>query len=75
MSYLKQKEAAGIVALSAADFGEVGDSKDPKEVVGVLHAFPPCEFSHSQLLKIVPSLGPEPSKEDHVVVLLVKGNV
>ena len=75
VSYLKQKEAAGIVALSAADFGEVGDSKDPKEVVGVLHAFPPCEFSHSQLLKIVPSLGPEPSKEDHIVVLLVKGNV
>ena len=75
VSYLKQKEAAGIVALSAADFGEVSENKDPKEVVGVLHAFPPCDFSHSQLSKIIPSLGPEPSKEDHIVVLLVKGNV
>lgn len=75
VSYLKQKEAAGIVALSAADFGEVSENRDPKEVVGVLHAFPPCEFSHSQLNKIIPSLGPEPSKEDHIVVLLVKGNV
>lgn len=75
VSYLKQKEAAGIVALSAADFGEVSENRDPKEVVGVLHAFPPCEFSHSQLSKIIPSLGSEPSKEDHIVVLLVKGNV
>ncbi len=75
VSYLKQKEAAGIVALSAADFGEVSENKDPKEVVGVLHAFPPCDFSHSQLSKIIPSLGPDPSKEDHIVVLLVKGNV
>ena len=75
VSYLKQKEAAGIVALSAADFGEVSENRDPKEVVGVLHAFPPCDFSHSQLSKIIPSLGPEPSKEDHIVVLLVKGNV
>ncbi len=75
VSYLKQKEAAGIVALSAGDFGDMSDNRDPKEVVGVLHAFPPCDFSHSQLSKIIPSLGSEPSKEDHVVVLLVKGNV
>lgn len=73
VSYLKQKEAAGIVALNAADIGE--NDKDPKEVLGVLHAFPPCEFSQSQLLKIIPSLGNEPSREDHIVVLLVKGNV
>ena len=73
VSYLKQKEAAGIVALNAADVGE--NDKDPKEVLGVLHAFPPCEFSQSQLLKIIPSLGSEPSREDHIVVLLVKGNV
>lgn len=74
VSYLKQKEAAGIVALSASDIGDLTD-KDPKEVVGVLHAFPPCEFSQAQLVKIAPNLGEQPAKEDHIVVLLVKGNV
>ena len=75
VSYLKQKEAAGIVALNASDIGDSSDGKDPREVIGVLHAFPPCEFSQAQLLKVIPSLGFEPSKEDHIVVLLVKGNV
>ena len=75
VSYLKQKEAAGIVALNAADIGDNNDTKDPKEVIGVLHAFPPCEFSQAQLVKVIPTLSSEPSKEDHIVVLLVKGNV
>jgi len=70
VSYLKQKEAAGIVALNAgSENGEVGSD------VGVLHAFPPCDFAHDQLLKVAPNLGPEPTKEDHIVVLLVKGTV
>ncbi len=75
VSYLKQKEAAGIVALNAT--GDVGDLSEisDKDNVGVLHAFPPCEFSHGQLLKVAPNLGPEPGKEDHIVVLLVKGTV
>lgn len=72
VSYLKQKEAAGIVALSSSDGGEAVAEKD---AIGVLHAFPPCEFSQNQLLKIAPYLGSEPSKEDHIVVLLVKGTV
>jgi RNA-binding protein 15 len=75
VSYLKQKEAAGIVALNAADIGDTNDGKDPKEVIGVLHAFPPCDFSQSQLIKVIPTLSLEPSREDHIVVLLVKGNV
>ena len=83
VSYLKQKEAAGIVALnvigaekgsSSSDNGAMPDSMD-KDVGGVLHAFPPCEFSLNQLLKIVPNLGDELPKEDHIVVLLVKGTV
>ena len=72
VSYLKQKEAAGIVALSSSEGGEAVAEKD---AIGVLHAFPPCEFSQNQLLKIAPYLGSEPSKEDHIVVLLVKGTV
>ena len=76
-----QKEAAGIVTLTATgsdktvgDLSEVNSSSE-KDNVGVLHAFPPCEFSHNQLLKVAPNLGPEPSREDHIVVLLVKGTV
>lgn len=84
VSYLKQKEAAGIVALNApvdkglfaGSSGELSEMNGcDKDNVGVLHAFPPCDFSQSQLLKVVPSLGSEPSKEDHIVVLLVKGSV
>ena len=75
VSYLKQKEAAGIVALSGPEGSDTASASVDKDVVGVLHAFPPCEFSQSQLVKIAPKLGPEPAKEDHIVVLLVKGNV
>ena len=75
VSYLKQKEAAGIVALSVTEGSDTASASGDKDVVGVLHAFPPCEFSQMQLKKIAPRLGDEPSKEDHIVVLLVKGNV
>ena len=75
VSYLKQKEAAGIVALSGPEGSETASASVDKDVVGVLHAFPPCDFSQSQLLKIAPKLGQETTKEDHIVVLLVKGNV
>ena len=75
VSYLKQKEAAGIVALSGPEGSETASASFDKDVVGVLHAFPPCEFSQSHLVKIAPRLGSEPAKEDHIVVLLVKGNV
>ena len=75
VSYLKQKEAAGIVALSGPEGSDTASASFDKDVVGVLHAFPPCDFSQSQLVKIAPKLGDEPAKEDHIVVLLVKGNV
>lgn len=77
VSYLKQKEAAGIVALSPGDAcsDSMAEKDLSKDVIGVLHAFPPCLFSQQQLLKIAPNLGSEPSKEDHIVVLLVKGTV
>ena len=75
VSYLKQKEAAGIVALSGMEGSDTASASVDKDAVGVLHAFPPCHFSQSQLVKIAPRLGEEPAKEDHIVVLLVKGNV
>ena len=78
VSYLKQKEAAGIVALSGPEKGSVtsiSDNGERDNIIGVLHAFPPCEFSQKQLLKIAPHLGQDTAKEDHIVVLLVKGTV
>ena len=78
VSYLKQKEAAGIVALSGPEKSFVASLNDGGErdnIIGVLHAFPPCEFSQKQLLKIAPHLGRDTAKEDHIVVLLVKGTV
>ena len=78
VSYLKQKEAAGIVALSGPEKGSVtaiSDSGERDNIIGVLHAFPPCDFSQKQLLKIAPHLCQDTAKEDHIVVLLVKGTV
>ncbi|XP_022238259.1 putative RNA-binding protein 15 [Limulus polyphemus] len=68
VSYLKQKEAAGVVALQAAS-----NKKDGKDLNGVLYAFPPCEFTLELLRRIVPNLTGESSKEDHLVVVVVKG--
>jgi len=68
VTYFKKKEAAGVIILSNED------PSGKQEESGMLHAFPPCEFSHQQLLKVAPNLGSEPSKEDHLVVIVVKGN-
>ena len=67
--YLKQKQAAGVIPLPNNDV--IIPSKDDS---GILHAFPPCDYSHQQLLKVAPNLGPEPSKEDHLVIILVRGS-
>ncbi|XP_072175634.1 RNA-binding protein 15-like [Diadema setosum] len=66
VTYLQQKQAAGVISLPVS-------AAQNKDNVGVLHAFPPCEFSHKYLLDIAPGLGPEPSKDDHLVVIIVKG--
>ena len=66
VSYLKQKEAAGVISLPP------NPSKD-KENVGVLHAFPPCQFGYNFLLSCAPKLPAEPIKEDYLVVIVVRG--
>ncbi|XP_002742134.1 RNA-binding protein 15-like [Saccoglossus kowalevskii] len=68
VSYLQQKQAAGVISLPST-----GINKDKEREIGVLHAFPPCEFSHKYLLRVAPSLGEDPSKEDHLVVIIVRG--
>ena len=72
VTYLKQKQAAGIVGLNSVDNDK---NKSDSDSSGVLHAFPPCDFSQSQLCRVAPSLGQEPCKEDHIVVVVVRGSV
>jgi RNA-binding protein 15 len=62
VSYLKQKEAAGVISLAG------------KEASGVLYAFPPCQFSTELLVKGVPSLEVD-LKDDHLVVAVIRGGV
>ncbi|XP_029212222.2 RNA-binding protein 15-like [Acropora millepora] len=70
MTYLKQKQAAAVVNLPVIP----GNPATSKDDVGVLHAFPPCQFSHEHLVRIAPHLSPEPSKEDHLVILVIRGS-
>ncbi|ESP03510.1 hypothetical protein LOTGIDRAFT_224309 [Lottia gigantea] len=68
MQYLKQKVAAGVISLPP------NPSQD-KNNVGVLHAFPPCQFGYNFLLKRSPNLPPdyEMFKDDYLVVVVVLG--
>ncbi|XP_058797928.1 RNA-binding protein spenito isoform X2 [Phymastichus coffea] len=63
VSYLKQKEAAGVISLLNKD----------TESTGVLYAFPPCAFSTELLKRTCPNLSEDGLKEDHLVIVVVKG--
>jgi len=67
VTYFKKKEAAGVIILNSE--GPSGKQEES----GMLHAFPPCTFSQQQLLKVAPNLPSEPSNEDHLVIIVVKG--
>ncbi|XP_036388944.1 RNA-binding protein 15 [Megalops cyprinoides] len=64
VSYLKQKQAAGVISLP------VGGSRD-KEHTGVLHAFPPCHFSQQFLDSSAKALAK--TEEDYLVMIIVRG--
>ncbi|KFZ64198.1 Putative RNA-binding protein 15, partial [Antrostomus carolinensis] len=63
VSYLKQKQAAGVISLP------VGGNKD-KENSGVLHAFPPCDFSQQFLDSTAKALAK--SEDDYLVMIIVR---
>jgi len=63
VSYLKQKEAAGVISLH----------NKQTEQTGVLYAFPPCNFSMELLRRVATDLTDEGSKDDHLVVVVVRG--
>ncbi|XP_069489067.1 RNA-binding protein 15 [Ambystoma mexicanum] len=64
VSYLKQKQAAGVISLP------VGGHKE-KENSGVLHAFPPCDFSQQFLDSSAKALAK--SEDDFLVMVIVRG--
>ncbi|XP_056445326.1 RNA-binding protein 15 [Gadus chalcogrammus] len=64
VSYLKQKQAAGVISLP------VGGSRD-KDNAGVLHAFPPCDFSQQFLDSSAKALAK--TEEDYLVMIVVRG--
>lgn len=63
VTYLKQKEAAGVISLA----------NKTADVTGVLYAFPPCQFAADLLRRAAPTLTDETLKEDHLVIVVVKG--
>ena len=67
VSYLKQKEAAGVITLPP------NPTKGRDTNTGVLYAFPPCQFGLDFLQKCAPKLNADTSsKEDHLVVVVVR---
>ncbi|XP_056154237.1 RNA-binding protein 15-like [Lampris incognitus] len=64
ISYLKQKEAAGVISLPAKG------SRD-KEQTGVLHAFPPCDFSKQFLDDAAKAF--VKSEGDYMVMVIIRG--
>jgi len=65
VSYLKQKEAAGVISLIRED----------PETAGVLYVFPPCEYSAKLLKQSAKNLSSEALNDDHLVVLVVSGDI
>ncbi|XP_017773518.1 PREDICTED: putative RNA-binding protein 15B [Nicrophorus vespilloides] len=63
VSYLKQKEAAGVISLLNKE----------TEATGVLYSFPPCPFSTELLKRMCHNLPDDALKEDHLVIVVVRG--
>lgn len=64
ISYLKQKEAAGVISMSGKD----------ADLNGVLYCFPPCAFSTDLIRREAPYVNTDETKDDHLVILVVCGN-
>ena len=69
MAYLRQKDAAGVILLPPS-IGSSGSRASHD--TGLLHAFPPCDFAKQQLTRRAPNLSSDFSKEEHLVVLVVR---
>ncbi|KAI2801262.1 nucleic acid binding [Blomia tropicalis] len=80
VTYLKSKDAAGVVLLSGKSSSSVfGDQQqqqqNPEVSKGVLYLFPPHTFSVELIQKIAPSINADSAnREDYLVVVLVRGS-
>ena len=66
ISYLKQKEAAGVISMTHNETDEMQQ--------GVLYCFPPCEYSMDLLKREAPNVVDESNKDDHLLVVVVCGS-
>lgn len=64
VSYLKQKEAAGVIGLSSSS-----------DVPMVLYVFPPCRFSQDRMRRAAPALTDDGFKEDHLMIVVARGGI
>ncbi|CAH1782990.1 unnamed protein product [Owenia fusiformis] len=67
VTYLKQKQAAGVITLPP------NPTREREQ--GVLHAIPPSDFGQQFLLKRAPKLGIEPMNEDHIVIVVTRNQL
>lgn len=66
ISYLEQKDAAGVISLNALD--SMDHSSDSSKL---LYAFPPGDFALNLLKRKAPNLMPESSKEEFLLGVIV----
>lgn len=76
ISYLEQKDAAGVVSLSATNTGEhssFGSTQDssPK----LLYAFPPGDFALNLLRRMATNLVPDSPRDEYLLGVIVGGSV
>jgi len=82
ISYLEQKDAAGVISLNASEMSTVseqsksgtlgsGSDGNPK----LLYAFPPGEFALNLIKHVASSLSSEISKEEFLLGVIVGSNV
>ncbi|XP_068231772.1 RNA-binding protein spenito [Palaemon carinicauda] len=73
VAYLKQKEAAGVITLNTSNSSSSSSNNKEASMQGVLYAFPPCAFSLDLLHRVSPGLTEETTRDDHLVIVIVKG--
>uniref|UniRef100_A0A6G1SD65 Putative RNA-binding protein 15B n=1 Tax=Aceria tosichella TaxID=561515 RepID=A0A6G1SD65_9ACAR len=76
ISYLEQKDAAGVVSLSAVDCPEQASSGSASDSSSkLLYAFPPGEFALNLLRRLATNLAPDSPKDEYLLGVIVGGNV
>jgi len=73
VTYLKSKDAAGVVLLTGKSTPAFGEQSEASK--GVLYLFPPHTYSVELIQKIAPNVTADSAaREDYLVVVLVRGS-